>query len=526
MSHSYDSSGTDTLPAEFLQKASGRLGVLALVYAITYFVAAFLVPPPPEFADHALTPVVRFGNASFIAIALLLFAAIKTGRIGQQHLLATGFVFESFGVIGIEWGLLVWDETMGPTTLALPWTAWTPVWIVIFPLLVPSAPWKTFWAATAAASVRPLMLVILAARDVPLPEAGSIVPFIAPPYLCVGIAIVASTVVYGLGRDVSRARRMGSYQLKTRLGEGGMGEVWMATHRLLARSAAIKLIRPEALDPRVGSMYLQRFEREVQATAKLRSPHTIEVYDYGHTPDGTFYYVMEHLDGLDLENLIIDHGPLEPGRVVHILRQVCHSLAEAHEQNLVHRDIKPANIFVCRLGRDIDVAKVLDFGLVKAEEGMGGSDPKLTTEGSFYGTPAYASPEAARGQLSRVDGRSDLYSLACVGFWCLTGKTVFEARTPFEMLVRQTTEDPDPPSRQATQEIPEVLDQVILDCLRKDQSERTASAEELDAQLAALQDSIPWPAARAAQWWEQHRPPRVEQAADAGKKSEPTIIRM
>jgi serine/threonine-protein kinase len=457
---------------------------------------------------------------------LLLYALIKTGRIGEQHLVSVGVAFEVFGVIGIEWGLLVWDETMGPTTLALPWTAWTPVWIVIFPLLVPAAPWMTFWAATAAASVRPLMLVVLAARDVPLPEAGSIVPFIAPPYLCVGIAMVASTVVYGLGRDVSRARRMGSYQLKEKLGEGGMGEVWMATHRLLARSAAIKLIRPEAMDPRFGSMYLQRFQREVQATAKLRSPHTIEVYDYGHTPDGRFYYVMEHLDGLDLENLVEDYGPLEPGRVVHILRQVCHSLAEAHEQKLVHRDIKPANIFVCRLGRDIDVTKVLDFGLVKAEQRRAGADLHLTTEGSFYGTPAYASPEAARGALNEVDGRSDLYSLACVAHWCLTGRTVFEARTPFEMLLRQTNDDPEPASEHAAQDIPASLDQVILDCLEKDPSDRIESAEELDARLAALQESIPWPAARAEAWWERHHPPRAEEAADVGRKSEPTVIRM
>jgi serine/threonine-protein kinase len=494
----------DSLPAGMLREATDRMAVLALVYAVVYFVSAFLIPAPPEFAEHAGRLWVRLANGAFITLALVFFAALRAGWVGPTHLLVSGFVFEFVGAVGIEWGLLHW-EFLDASTLSLPWTAWTPVWIVVFPLIAPSSPWKAFGAATAAASVRPAMLGIIALQGATLPPAGNIVPFVAVPYVCVAIALVSAKVVYGLGRDVAKARRMGSYRLTEKLGEGGMGEVWKAQHRLLAREAAIKLIRSKETDGRLGVTRLRRFEREVQATANLRSPHTIEVYDYGHASDGTFYYVMELLDGLDLSHLVKAHGALRPGRVIHILRQVCHSLGEAHEQGLVHRDIKPANIFLCRQGRDVDVVKVLDFGLVKGEQ-VEASDQHLTLEGSFYGTPAYASPEAAQGQLDRIDGRSDLYSLGCVAYWLLTGRPVFEAATPMEILVQHTRAMPDPPSRHLEDGFPEDLDRVILDLLEKDQSGRIGSADELDARLRELQATIPWPEAEATRWWQRHRP--------------------
>jgi serine/threonine-protein kinase len=512
----------DSLPAEMLREATDRMAVLALVYAVVYFAGAFLVPVPPEFAEHAGQLWVRLANGAFIALALVFFAALRAGWVSPTHLLVSGFVFELVGAVGIEWGLLHW-EFLDASMLSLPWTAWTPVWIVVFPLIAPSSPWKAFWAATAAASVRPAMLGIIALQGAPLPPAGNIVSFVAVPYICVGIAIVAAHVVYGLGKDVAKARRMGSYQLTERLGEGGMGEVWKASHRFLARSAAIKLIRSQETGGRLGATRLQRFEREVQATANLRSPHTIEVYDYGHASDGTFYYVMELLDGLDLNRLVSEHGALPPGRVIHILRQACHSLGEAHDQGLVHRDIKPANIFLCRQGRDVDVVRVLDFGLVKDEQFETG-DQNLTVEGSFYGTPAYASPETAQGQLHQIDGRSDLYSLGCVAYWLLAGRPVFEGATPVEILVQHTRTTPEPPSLHAAHAFPEALDRVILDCLEKDQSVRVGSADELDARLQELQVTLPWPKTEAETWWNRYRPAvRVEPTEEVPPR-QPTIL--
>ena len=229
------------------------------------------------------------------------------------------------------------------------------------------------------------------------------------PYLVVLlVAYVGSRVVYGLGAEVSKAREMGSYRLVERLGKGGMGEVWRAQHRLLARPAAIKLIRPEVLgarDPATRELLLRRFEREAQATALMRSPHTMELYDFGVADDGTFYYVMELLDGFDLDDLVERFGPVPPERAVHLLRQVCASLGEAHEAGLIHRDVKPANLYACRYGREVDFIKVLDFGLVK--HGAQAPGTARTTSPPAHmspgGTPAYMSPEQALGE-GQVDG--------------------------------------------------------------------------------------------------------------------------
>ena len=234
---------------------------------------------------------------------------------------------------------------------------------------------------------------------------------------------------------------MGSYHLEDLLGKGGMGEVWKATHRFLARSAAVKLIMPSALgakDEAAAQVTLRRFEREAQTTASLRSPHTIELYDFGVSRDGTFYYVMELLDGLDLQTLVAKHGPQPPERVVFLLRQACHSLYEAHKAGLVHRDIKPANIFMCRYGTDLDFVKVLDFGIVKREQMAGKEEAQLTAVGMISGTPAYLAPEMALAE-GPTDGRADLYALGCVGYWLLTGQLVFDKANAMAMVVAHST---------------------------------------------------------------------------------------
>jgi serine/threonine-protein kinase len=322
-------------------------------------------------------------------------------------------------------------------------------------------------------------------------------------------------VIYRLGRDVTLAREMGSYRLVAKLGEGGMGEVWRAQHRMLARPAAIKLIHGASLgaDARSAAALVARFEREAQATALLQSPHTVEVYDFGTTEDGAFYYVMELLEGIDLEQLVRRFGPLPPSRVIHLLQQVCRSLAEAHQRGLVHRDIKPANIYICRHALEEDFVKVLDFGLVRQRSGPETPDDlQLSRTGVIHGTPAYLAPEAARGDRD-IDGRADLYAVGCVAYWLLTGRRVFEKNNYAAMILAHATQQPDPPSTYAAEPLPPGLEAIVLRCLAKEPGDRVQSAEELSVQLGGVALASPWTTAQAAAWWRSHM------AADADAKS-------
>jgi serine/threonine-protein kinase len=278
-----------------------------------------------------------------------------------------------------------------------------------------------------------------------------------------------------------------------------MGEVYRATHRMLARPAAIKLIRPEMLGPAEGQatqLTLKRFRREAEAAANLRSPHTVEIYDFGVTEDETLYFVMELLEGMDLESLVRKHGPVPAGRAIHILGQVCDSLAEAHAAGLVHRDIKPANIFVGRMGLQHDFVKVLDFGLVKPVERA--HAPSLATaEGMTPGTPAYMAPEVALGET--VDGRADVYALGCVAFYLLTGELVFQAESALQMIARHLQATPVPPSRRTSQPIPPALDQLVLTCLAKSPVERP-DATECARALSQIAEAR-WGEEQALDWW-------------------------
>jgi serine/threonine-protein kinase len=288
-----------------------------------------------------------------------------------------------------------------------------------------------------------------------------------------------------------------------RIGRGGMGEVWKAKHRMLARAAAIKLVPPDVLGsdgPRRDTI-LGRFEREAQATASMRSPHTIELYDFGIADDGTFYYVMELLGGLDLNSLVERFGPVPPERAIHILRQICHSLGEAHEAGLIHRDVKPANIFVARYGRDVDFVKVLDFGLVKSHTGdVADSNPNLTAAGIMPGgTPAYMAPEQALG--NPVDGRTDLYALGCVGYWLVTGKQVFENQTVMGLISDHLRTAPVPPAQRVDWEVPADLEELIMRSLAKEPERRPQSADEFADALAACGAAGRWTQERARTWW-------------------------
>jgi serine/threonine-protein kinase len=333
--------------------------------------------------------------------------------------------------------------------------------------------------------------------------------FVLPYLLVVLMAYVGARIIYALGAEVNRARELGSYRLVERLGAGGMGEVWKANHRLLARPAAIKMIRPLSADDSSGGASEQmrrRFEREAQVIAQLRSPHTVTLFDFGVAEDGAFYYVMELLDGLDADTLVKRFGPLPAERVVHVLTQICHSLAEAEACGLVHRDIKPANIFLSRYGEDHDFVKVLDFGLAKATtQQTAATEPALTVANVIQGTPAFIAPEQALGS-GDVDIRTDIYATGCVAYWLLTGELVFSADTPMALLVAHAHTQPEPPSKKTELPIPPALDALILSCLSKDRANRPQSARHLLQSLARVPVPEPWTEDRAREWWRTHLP--------------------
>jgi serine/threonine-protein kinase len=319
--------------------------------------------------------------------------------------------------------------------------------------------------------------------------------------LATALAVFGSYRIESLRREAVKARRLGQYRLKQLLGAGGMGEVHLAEHVLLRRPCAIKLIRPERVgDPR----NLARFEREVQATAALTNWHTVEIFDYGRAADGTFYYVMEYLPGLNLDELVRRHGPVPPERAVHLLRQVCAALREAHAAGLIHRDIKPSNVITCRRGGREDVAKLLDFGLVLAR-GPEGDWEKLTQEGALAGTPSFMSPEQAAGA-GPLDARSDIYSLGAVAFFLLTGRPPFTGRTAVQVLAAHLHQPP-PPLRDLCPQASPELGAVVARCLAKAPAERFPDVQSLEQALARLPCAGGWTDEQAAAWWWQNASP-------------------
>jgi serine/threonine-protein kinase len=303
-----------------------------------------------------------------------------------------------------------------------------------------------------------------------------------------GVSTFVSAVIYGLQREVQKARKLGQYTLERELGSGGMGVVYLARHALLRRPTAVKLLLPE----RAGASSLARFEREVQITSSLTHPNTVAIYDYGRTLDGTFYYAMEHLDGLDLQTLVERGGPLPPARVRHFLRQIAGALSEAHQRGLIHRDIKPSNIMVCERGFTPDFVKVLDFGLARPvvhgdAEHAGVS---VTQAGRITGTPLYLSPEQIQTP-DDLDGRSDLYALGAVGYFLLTGHALFSGSV-VQVCAHHLHTAPPRASQRSPEPVPRMLENVLLTCLEKDRARRPRDAGELAQLLDACSDVAPW----------------------------------
>ncbi|MDX9719146.1 MAG: protein kinase [Myxococcota bacterium] len=297
-------------------------------------------------------------------------------------------------------------------------------------------------------------------------------------------------------------RKLGAYRLLERIGQGGMGEVWRAEHESLDSPAAVKLIRPEALGAQneaERSRLLKRFEREARITASLSSPHTIRLFDFGTAEDGTLYYAMELLDGLDTNSLVSRFGALPPPRAVSLLLQVCDSLAEAHHQGMIHRDIKPANIFACRMGLQYDFVKVLDFGLVKSLA-RGKDASQLTADNITAGTPAFMAPELALSKLE-IGVRTDIYAFGCLAYWLLTGQLVFEGETALETLLGHLNAPAQAPSERLGRPLPPGMDTLILSCLAKTPEQRPASIAAVRSQLAAIPLGGAWTEEDATRWW-------------------------
>ena len=388
--------------------------------------------------------------------------------------------------------------------------SWVAILLLVFSIVTPVSPRKMFAAALVAASLDPLEVWLAHMRGATVPSPFETFIIFWPNYAAAALATIPSRFLLHVGHKLSKARELGSYELVNLLGHGGMGEVWEAKHRLLARRAAVKLVRPELLGASCdveARLVLKRFEREAQATAALNSPHTIQVFDFGSTDDGTFFYVMELLMGRDLESLVREFGPIPAARAGYLLRQVCHSLADAHARGLVHRDIKPANIYVCRMGLEYDFVKVLDFGLVKLNTQASGGriQTLMTADQRTTGTPAYMAPEIILGEAT-VDRRADVYAIGCVAYYALTGQLVFEADTPMKMLLQHVQAEPIPPSQRTELPIPHELDELVLACLQKDPNKRPQNAEVLLDMALGCKTGNCWNQDLAKGWWSKHLP--------------------
>ena len=498
------------LPADLLAQASRRLEAIALLAAVVWTVStilyhlvdrAFALGDMSWLALKSSDALVGAGVATSLALYFYLHGQQRdprtTANIGLAYMVVQAFIAGSIGH---------WDPVPNPTTM--PTLSWIGIMVLLFAATVPNDPVKTAIAGLIAVSMSPIGMLIARHRGTwPFDSWLTAWAMHYPDFLVVGVSVIVSRVVQGMGQQIARAREMGSYELGERIGRGGMGEVYRAKHRMLARPAAIKLIRPESMAARTGEqaqVAIERFHREAEAAARLQSPHSVGVYDFGATEDGTLYIVMELLQGMDLETLVRHEGPLPASRVVHILRQVCESLEEAHASGLVHRDIKPANLHIGRFGLRDDFVKVLDFGLVTAAAGAGAERNLVTAIGTIPGTPAYMAPEMIMGD--RVDGRADLYALGCVAYFLLTGQLVFEAGNALQSITKRLQEKPLPPSQRTELPISPDLDALVLACLAAEPSDRPATAADLARRLEAL--SVPrWTDEEATRWWAARFPP-------------------
>jgi serine/threonine-protein kinase len=462
----------------------------------------------PELSAAHETPLFRLSGLLLVLAGIGLAVLQHAELVSPQELLDLGLMFEVAGTCA-----LTLMENAAPWPNAPLRGATNAVtWMALCVVVIPNRPWKSIAAAFTSAAIVPI--AHLAAAQMlayaPLPW-NRLVIYSLGPALVAGWTPFLSTRIHQLREELSRSQHFGSYHLEKLLGRGGMGEVWLARHRLLRRNAAVKLVSAGLMEHASHSerrLIQRRFEAEAQAIASLQSPHTVAIYDFGLAENGSLYYAMEYLRGIDAATLVDRHGPQPAGRVVWLLRQACESIEEAHDAGLVHRDIKPSNIFVCRLGKRADFVKVLDFGLVKD---LAGATRTALTRTLTGGTPAFMAPEQVRGE--EVDARADIYGLGCLAYFLLTGTVVFDKPSVMSMAVAHLTDPPDPPSMRSELPIPQSLERVVMACLEKSRDARPQSIASLRALLDDCHDVIPWTAADANRWWSLHGPEPARMAS-------------
>jgi serine/threonine-protein kinase len=513
-------SNARTTPVELVAEREPRLAeeenalLLVRLRAVTFLLSAGLALVLVRDLVFGRGPVWPLQAAATVAMTFLaaLLSATRSGTERGLRVAEAAVFGLAAGVVAVHlWHAQLAGTARGDATSLAAGSKdaviGTTIVLFTYALLIP-APHGRAWRAIAAIAACPvateaLLFLVhpdvfrLARRVATVQRVGETVSLLLIAASLAGYGAYLVRTMHVRARD---ARQFNQYRLRDEIAAGGMGEVYLAEHRLLKRPCALKVIRPErAGDPRS----LARFEQEVRTTAVLSDPNTLEVYDYGRTADGTCFYVMEYLHGLTLDELVARHGPMPPGRVIYLLRQACEALAEAHAADLIHRDLKPANLFAARRGRRYDFLKLLDFGLVEVVAARHEVGPGR--ERTVCGTPQYMAPEQVTGDRA-VDRRCDLYAVGGVAYTLLTGRPPFVGATATQVMNAHVRDPVVPPSRHRP-DIPPDLEEVVLHCLAKDPDGRFQSAEELERGLSACASAGEWDARKAAGWWEEFEPP-------------------
>lgn len=469
---------------------------------------------------YALYPTTRPLRAAlvhrFAVVGLVVLGAIWGGVLRRPQTVTALYRIDIVitvcigGVFGIS--AAASSEQRAAVYAAFIWHTFT---VFTRAIVVPSSGRRT--AAVSVGSYVPLLAAgLYMALQYPVRLEVPAVPWVIGVAMFCGMATLLATtgsrVIYGLRAEIRLARQLGQYTLDGLIAEGGMGAVYRAHHALLRRPTAVKLLPPD----KYGADSVARFEREVQHMSQLTHPNTVAIYDYGRSPDGVFYYAMELVDGIDLEVLVHLDGAQPAPRVVHVLRQICGALDEAHERGLIHRDVKPANVILCRRGSEPDVAKVLDFGLVAELDHGGDGGPAV------LGTPAYVAPEVIT-EPDRVGPAIDLYAVGATAYFMLTGHRVFDGKTVAELCVQHVSAAPVPPSQRTDRAISSALEALVLQCLAKDPAARPASARALRAALGAVPEGDTWDEDAALAWWRAFEARRRPTPDDPGTSGPRTI---
>jgi eukaryotic-like serine/threonine-protein kinase len=496
---------TRNLPPAVVERVAQRLcwvTVFVATSAVVLTAGDYLLQS--EFAVALRQNSLRLTLLGLAVLSVAFVVAQVNGWLTKAQLLDFGLIYQvavSFVIAmcetSMQWNVA--DPVRGHSGIN--------VWMLLCGFLLPNAPLRVGVTAALSIATWPLAywLNVKINGLQPLPPERIAVWMM--PMLVTGVWMyMINRRVISMQIREYKAEQLGSYQLDSLIGKGGMGEVWRARHKMLSRDAAVKLIRREVLQASSGkqeAVLLKRFEREAQATARLSSPHTVALYDYGETKEGTIYYVMELLRGIDLQSMVERFGPMPAGRVVNIMRDICESLEEAHRAGLVHRDIKPKNILLCQVGLQYDFVKVLDFGLVKMRRRR--EETLVSMEGITTGTPAYMAPEVAIGK-ENVDGRADLYSLGCTAYFLLTGQLVFDEGSGVGQVIAHAQKTPMVPSERTELPIPVGLELIVMRLLEKEPEKRFRSAHELGRALRALKGISEFCPYTAEDWWNSNLP--------------------